>query len=434
MSQATAGAPVARRPEREAIPGLRVAIDARQLWELGIGTYVRNLLGGLARARDAAAELDLTLLLPPGPWPDVWVDAVAAAAGFPGAQGLPRAREIPVGRPAPRAPEAAMRPPRALTSRAGKHSLLQQIAVPMQVAGRGLHLVHAPHYICALGVPCPLVVTVHDLIHLLFPEFLTPGRRRVARVLLAMAVRRARRVIADSERTAADLAQFFPHERNKLRVIHPGLAAGFATPPTPTAVEEFRRSQGLPERYVLAVGALRPHKNLSLLARAYAASALPPGVGLVLAGLAPPRFSSLPARLAAEAGPGARILGHVPDPDLPLLYAGATAVAVPSLYEGFGFAAAEAMATGVPVLAAQAGSLPEVIGEAGILLPAGDAGAWRAALEWITSDGRMREELSARGRERAKAFSLERLGRETLAVYREVAFGEAFDKDRLQRR
>jgi glycosyltransferase involved in cell wall biosynthesis len=392
-----------------------VAIDARQLWELGIGTYVRNLIGGLARA--GAGELDLTLVMPPPPWPDEWIDPVAAAQGFPGVKGG--------GENTP--PATAGRAPRrieALTARASKHSLVQQWVIPARMLGRRLHLFHAPHYVLPLAVPVPVIVTVHDVTHLLFPEFLTPAKRRVARLLLAAAVNRARRIIAVSRCTAADLEQLFPHVREKLRIVYPGLAPGYLDggqiSGDMNAMRAFQAARRLPERYILYVGALRPHKNLSILARAYAQSRLGPGLGLVLAGEAPARYAHLPPALAAEAGPGVQLLGRVPQPDLPLLYAGATAVALPSLYEGFGFTAVEAMASGVPVVVSTAGALPEVVGDAGLLVPPLDLEGWRTALVRLAEDAGLRAVLAAQGRSRAAEFGLERLGRETLEVYQEA--------------
>jgi glycosyltransferase involved in cell wall biosynthesis len=393
---------------------MRVAIDARQLWELGIGTYVRNLLGGLARA--GGPELDLTLLLPPRPWRDTWSDPVAAGAGFPGADAAASAAPPP----SPVAAPAV----RSLEISAPKQSVKEHIAIPVRLFWQRLDLVHAPHYVAPLAVRQPLVITVHDTIHLLFPEFLSPARRRIAGHLLELALRRARRVIAVSRRTADDLEHLFPFTRSKLRVIYPGLAFRYAAgAPDPSRVESWRRRRGLPDRYYLAVGAIRPHKNLLHLARAYAASGLAPGLGLVLAGEAPLRFALLKEEIAAAAGSGVRFLGRVADADLPLLYAGATGVAVPSLYEGFGLTALEAMAMGVPVLAAATGSLPEVVGEAGLLLPPHDLAGWSEALARVARDQVLRSELGARGRERAPSFSLERLGAETLAVYREAARG-----------
>lgn len=392
---------------------LRVAIDARQLWELGIGTYVRNLLGGLARA--GGPELALTLLLPPRPWRDSWTDPVAARAGFPGA-GAP-AGTGPL--PAPPAPGPTLRIVELATP---KQSVREQVEIPLRLLGHRLDLVHAPHYVTPLAVPHPLVVTVQDVIHLLFPEFLTPVRRRIAGHLLALALRRARRVIAPSRCTADDIARLFPVAKGKLRVIPAGLSALFSGgPPAPESIAAWRAARTLPHRYLLATGAVRPHKNLLLLARAYAASGLAPEVGLVLAGEVPARFRGLLAEITVAGGDGVRFIGRVADADLPHLYAGATAVAVPSLYEGFGLTAVEAMAMGVPVLAAAAGSLPEVVGGAGLLIPPEDLPGWSAALGRIVRDHALRSELAARGREQVRALSLERLGAETLAVYREAA-------------
>jgi len=393
---------------------LRVAIDARQLWELGIGTYVRNLVGGLVRA--GGADLELTLVLPPGPGRDSWWDPVAHAAGIPGAMADP-------GSGAPDVPGALPRV-RAIEVGARKQSLAEQIAVPLRLLGQPVDLVHLPHYVAPLAVTQPLVVTVHDVIQLRYPEFLSQPRRRIAGLLLGLALRRARRVIVPSRRTADDLTQLFPFARRKLRVTGSGLGARFAAgPPPPAAVAAYRAGRGLPARYGLAVGAIRPHKNLVLLARAYAASGIGPEVGLVLAGEAPARFRDIEQAIAAAGGPFVQLIGRVPEPELPALYAGAEFVAVPSLYEGFGLTAVEAMAMGVPVIASDAGSLPEIVGDAGLLAAAHDLAAWSAALQRITRDSGLRAELAARGRERAAAHRLERLGEATLAVYRELNAG-----------
>lgn len=391
---------------------LRVAIDARQLWELGIGTYVRNLIGGLVRA--GGAELELTLLLPPRPWRDSWWDPIAHAAGIPGAVADPNGK-------APPAAGHALPRVQVIEIGARKQSVAEQIAVPLRLLGRPVDLVHAPHYVAPLAVPQPLVVTAHDVIQLKFPEFLPPARRRIAGLLLGLALRRATRVIVTSQSTADDLAQLFPFVRRKLRWTGAGLSARFAAgPPVPQVVAAWRAEHGLPRRYGLTVGAIRPHKNLIGLGRAYRASGLGPEVGLVVAGEAPPRFAGLPAEIAAAGGPGVTLLGRVPEADLPSLYAGAEFVAVPSLYEGFGLTAVEAMAMGVPVLASSTSSLPEVVGDAGLLTAPDDLSGWSEALARIGRDAGLRAELGARGRARAERHRLERLGEATLAVYREL--------------
>jgi alpha-1,3-rhamnosyl/mannosyltransferase len=401
-----------------------VAIDARQLWELGIGTYVRNLVGGLARA--SGADLELTLLLPRRPGRDAWYDPAAAEAGIPGAVASDGSAPVHSGSlpsaPLPSAmPLSAPLRVRVIGVRAGKQSAAEQLEVPFRLLGQRLDLVHVPHYVAPLAVPHPLVVTVHDVIHLLFPELLSPFRRRMAGRMLALALRRARRVIVPSRRTADDLAQLFPFASRKLRVTGSGLAARFMTVPSQEAVEAWRAVRKLPRRYGVAVGAIRPHKNLVRLARAYAGSGLAPDVGLLVAGETPPRYAALEDEIAASGGPGLQLIGWIPDRELPLLYAGADFVAVPSLYEGFGLSALEGMASGVPVVAADAGSLPELVGDAGLLISPHDLSGWTAALIRVARDAGLRAELGARGQERARAHRLEQLGADTLAVYREAA-------------
>jgi len=266
----------------------------------------------------------------------------------------------------------------------------------------------------------PAVVTVHDLALLRFPELGTPAlRRMVGRA--RDATRRARAVIAVSEATRRDIVELCGVAAERVHVVHNGVAATFT--PLPAAVARARAAAriGSDDPYLLHVGTLEPRKNLPTLLRAFAAlegdSARPPR--LVLAGAR--GWGDAPLFALVDAlGLTARVsfLGEVGPADLPALYSAAELFVYPSRYEGFGLPVLEAMACGAPVIASNASALPEVVGDAGLLVDPDDVDGLRAAIRRLGGDAELRANLRERGRERAKSFTWERAARETLAVYR----------------
>lgn len=265
-----------------------------------------------------------------------------------------------------------------------------------------------------------LVTTVHDLVPLRFPR-LVPWRHRWAvRALLGGALRRAARIIAVSEATRAELIARYRTTADKVHVVPEAAASHFA-PPSAAETARVRAQYGLEAPYVLFVGLLEPKKNLPVLLQAVARLRAGSAWGraqLVLAGA--PGWGT--TGLDAEAGRlgldgVVRFLGAVPEGDLPALYAGARVFAFPSLWEGFGLPVLEAMAAGAPVVASRRGALPEVAGDAALLVePA--PGPLAEALERLLTDRTLRDRLRDAGLERARAFSWERTAAETLAVYR----------------
>lgn len=260
-------------------------------------------------------------------------------------------------------------------------------------------LVHGPNYV----VPpsrAARVVTIHDLTFLHHPEFCTkhvleyPG-------LLARALRTGAWVHTDSEFVRDEVVHELGADPDRVVAVPLGVTPGTSHDPA--------RGQALAggDRYVLALGTVEPRKNLPGLVAAFDALATDdPDLRLVLAGADGWGGDALTAALAASPHRDrvARI-GFVPEADRGDLLAGAAAVAVPSFYEGFGLTAAEAMLAGVPVVASDAGSHREVIGDAGVLVPADDVDALAAALHRVLADEALAADLRRRGPERAARFS-----------------------------
>jgi glycosyltransferase involved in cell wall biosynthesis len=367
---------------------MRIALDARKLWDGGIGTYIRHLLGALA-ARPESHE---------------WIALVAP-------------RDLGSVRwPAGRVREVAVA--------ARKYGLDEHVVVPRAARRAGADLLHEPHYTLPLGWRGPAVVTIHDLIHLSHARFFPPGAALYARAVASAAVRRARLVLADSEHTRGQILTLLGADPARVRVVPLGVPPGLARRP-PEEVAAWRKTRALPADYLLYVGARKRHKNLPLLLDAVARITPPARPAVVLSG-EPWRPEEPLARLAARLGLAGLVhfAGRMSDErDLACLYSGAALYVQPSLAEGFGLPPLEASACGVPVLSSNAGALPETLGDTGELLPPEDAEAWSAAIARLLTDRARREALVRAGLARAREFTFERTAAATLAVYEEAMRG-----------
>lgn len=367
---------------------MRVALDARKIDDFGIGTYIQGLLEALPGVGRPEA---LVAYLPVGRQPSA---AGAAAWGA-------RARWRPV------------------AARPYSVSELWQLAL----AARRDHadLYHAPHYVCPPFLPCPAVVTVHDLIHLRFPpRHHHPVAPLYARLMLRLAVRRGRRLITVSESTRRDLVERLGARPERIRVIPNGVGAPFEPADAPERPDPALLGLGVEPPYFLFVGNPLPHKNVAGLLDAFAG--LPPALGrLVLVGIQPAARARVDGLSAARGlGDRVRTLAPVPAAILAHLYQSARAVVCPSLWEGFGLAALEAMACGAPVLAANRGGLPEVVGDAGLLVDPTNVDALREGMYTLAVQEPLRAALRARGLARARAFSWRHVAEATVAVYQEA--------------
>ena len=275
-----------------------------------------------------------------------------------------------------------------------------------------------PAHVLPIRHPPRSVVTVHDLGFRHFPRAHPPTSRLYLEASSRWAARAATRLIAISECTARDLERLYGVPRERIRVVYEGVDPSFRPVRDPATLAALRARYELGRKqYLLGVGTLQPRKNLSGLLRALRILLDGGAEELQLALAGQPGWGgALQAelrRLALE--PHVRLLGYVPDDDLPALYSGALAYVQPSLYEGFGLTALEAMACGTPVVASNSSSLPEVIGGAGLLVDPQPTEI-AAAVRRLIDSSYLRAELAAAGPRRAASFTWERCARETLAV------------------
>jgi glycosyltransferase involved in cell wall biosynthesis len=260
-------------------------------------------------------------------------------------------------------------------------------------------------------------VTIHDLSFLFYPRSFRVVNRLYLRLLTRLSVQRAGRVLAVSASTRRDVIRYYGVPAEKVDVVYNGVDPAFEPLPG-DQVAVFRARQGLPDRFILFVGTLEPRKNVARLIRAYAQlpRSRPP---LLLVGGKGWFYEDI-FRLVEEMDLSADVhfVGYVPAEDLPLWYNAADLFVYPSLYEGFGLPPLEAMACGTPVVASTSSSLPEVVGDAGLLVDPADTAGLAAALQAGVSDAGVRARLRQAGPERARQFSWQATARETVDSYR----------------
>ena len=302
-----------------------------------------------------------------------------------------------------------------------------QVQMPITAWRARLDLLHVPYFATPLASPCPVVVTMHDLIFERFPSYM-PSRwaRTYYRLWTWAALRRATAVLTVSEATRADLSRYYRLSPEEIHVT-PLAAGSLYRPATAEQRADVRRRYGLPPAYVLVVGARRPHKNVETVVRAFHRIRDRIPHTLVMVGEADRRFRDPVPGLIQQLGLDDRVLElpRVPEYDLPLVYSAADVLACPSIIEGFGLPVLEAMACELPVVTSRCSSLAEVGGDAAILIDPTDDKQLAAALFKIAGDAGFRADLKARGAVRARMFSWEHTARRTLEAYRHASTSSA---------
>jgi len=364
---------------------VRIGIDARKLHDFGIGTYIRNLLRQLARLD---SETDFVLFCRP----EDRAGLLALGENF-----------------------------RPVTETAGNYSISEQLRIPMALRREGVTLFHAPHYVLPPLVPCRSVVTIHDCIHLMFPQYL-PGRTALAyaRGSIGMAARLAARIITVSESSKRDILRFVDVPAEKIDVIYNAYDERFAVEPGEEEVVRVRERFQLHDEFVLYAGNVKPHKNLERLIQAFDLVRRRglERLKLVVIGDEVSKYAALRRAVHKhQLHKYVRFLGYLPEETLAVMYRLAAVFVFPSLYEGFGLPPLEAMVSGTPVVTSNVSSLPEVAGDAAMLVDPYDPHAIADGIYTVLTDERVRRELRRKGLERARQFSWESAVRRVRDIY-----------------
>ncbi len=365
-----------------------IAIDARKLGDFGIGTYVLNLITQLAQLDSDARYVLFVSQSGQNVLPD-----------------LPENFELALEESKP-------------------YSLRELFRVSRHLRRRRVDLFHSTHYVLPFSLPCPTVVTIHDIIHLLFPDFL-PNRLAFyyAKGMIRRSLLRSDRVITVSENTRSDLLKTFGIGQDKIEVIHNGVEPCFFEEVDDEARAEVLAAHDLEPGYVLFVGNPKPHKNLDRVLRAFAKARpeLQRPVPLVCVGARDGAdFKARQRTRQLGLDEHVRFIAHVDQESLRALYGAASLFVYPTLYEGFGLPVVEAMASGTAVVTSNSSALREIASGYAHLVSPLDTDEIAKAITHCLNDAEHRISLETLGRRRASDFEWHVAARRTLEVYRDV--------------
>jgi len=354
----------------------------------GISWYIYNLLLNLAQIEAAQQQIRLTAFLHDRRFQPA-TDLVLRYSAFPTDKPVPRI-------------------------------IWEQFFQPVALKQAGIDLYHALAFVAPAVISCPFVMTVYDLSYKRFPQAFRPLNRFYLNTFTAHSAKRARAIITISESTRQDVIRYFHVAPEQVRTVYCGVDEGFR--PLPQAqVEAFKAQQGLPQGFILFIGTIEPRKNVAALIKAYAAWRRRAGQApkLIIGGGKGWYYGQVFA-LVESLGLRDDVIfpGYLPQADLPMWYNAATIFVYPSLFEGFGLPVLEAMACGTPVITSKASSLPEVVGEAGMLVDPTDVDNLSYALERVFNDLTLRDSMRQKGLAQSAKFSWHKAATETLEVYR----------------
>jgi glycosyltransferase involved in cell wall biosynthesis len=304
----------------------------------------------------------------------------------------------------------------------GNRLLWEQVSLSSLVRREGVDLLHSLHYTRPLMLPVRSAVTFHDMTFFLFPHLHTRSKRVFFPQAIRTSAKKADALLAVSESTRQDAIRLLDIPPDRITTTPLGVDPAFCPTPDPIRLENVRRKYHLPEKFILYVGLIEPRKNLPLLIRAYK-SMLEEGIEqkLVIVGRYGWMYDQVLDQISTlEIGESVHFTGYVERNDLPFVYNLASVFAYPTLYEGFGLPVLEAMACGVPVVTSAVSSLPEIVAEAGVLVPPQDEQALCSSVLTVLRDEVLQRRLSEAGAKRAGLFTWHKTAQATLEVYQRV--------------
>jgi len=360
---------------------MRIVLDARKYFDFGIGTYIQNLVQNLY----SLCSLGLIV--------------------------SPQDRSKIDHYPSVELKENA----------SGKYSLSELFSISSDVQQMNATIFHSPHYTVPLNIKVPIVTTIHDILHVRGKLYFPLQKRMYARVMVKHACSVSSAIIVDSEFTKTELLDEFNISSEKVHVIYLGVSKEYTKNVSEEEIRIFRNKYDLKKSFVLYTGGLKSHKNVLTLLQAFSQLLNRKEYQLVFSGESI-RENKTIAEIIKKNNLLADVvdIGRVSRKELVIAYKEASVVVLPSLYEGFGFSVLEAMASGTPAIGARAASLPEVIGDAGILFDPYSSEELSTVLAKVLTDNDLRKSMIQRGYENVKKFTWEACAKNTFQLYQNI--------------
>lgn len=298
-------------------------------------------------------------------------------------------------------------------------SIEEQFELPILNFKNKIDLFHSPHFVFPIFNPGKLILTIHDLTPLLFPDVFSIKARIYMKTMIWLSKFKADKIITVSQNTKDDLVEMFNYNPEKIKVIYNGVDSSYEFIDNKKLISEIKYKYNTGENFLLYVGNIKPHKNLPVLLKAL--SNIDKQNKLIIVGKRDKAYNEI-FDIIDQYNLKDRIIftGFVSDEDLISLYNAATVFVYPSLYEGFGLPPLEAMACGTPVITSNVSSLPEVVGDAAITIDPNNVNGLAEAINRVLGDEVLQNTMIKKGIERAKEFTWEKTARETIRVYEEV--------------